>query len=692
MGTVEHQVVVKDFASGVLKGIGLGFINLKTIAISTATAIAVKIGKDMVDAAAKFEKGLANVNTMAKLSKQELEKYGKEIREIAKQYGISTDTLLDAAYNLESAGYHGAQALDMLNEAAKMSVAGVTEVNTAANALIKVFQSYPSLMGDTQRAMDIMFKSLQNGVFTMQQFADVIPSTAVMASKLNISFEEAAGTLAELSKSFASVSEAATGYEGIMADLIRQPESLKKGLKEMGTSIEEVIGRIRKEGLIKTIEWMKTLKNADEVMGQLFRRKEAMIAWNALIENQAEAWEMVRQNIEEAAGATEEALAEQMDTYSKELDRFKQQWEDTKITIGVKILPVLSDMMEGFIENTKIGWKEALEDLGLAILSGFGMKGIGDKENVFTKKLRERMQKRYLKEIGEAEWGWYTPEEQRRRSEEYLKQIQKQREAEVKALENAAQKASETLVKSFEALPEAAREAAEKIADAGSQLGKNLVETLAGVTVPTQRALNLQAEISKYEARIQDLEKRSLETGLSEAEENLLKKLRDEVSLLKMRSYYGETVKPKTEDISNLLNNILEAAKEQKYINEQQLGDIQNGIEIQLRALETREKLKELALEQIKKSDFWGKLTAEQQEKLSSDIGKSIQEYISTTDILLGKILEKVSDLKLSPTIINKIYLSGKLEGVENEVIEEGETVTGRSREESLKELSRRAI
>jgi len=93
MGTVTHKVVVQDFASGVLKGIGLSFINLKNIAIGAGVAIATKFGKDCVDAAAKLETAFAKVRTIGELTEAQM----NELVEASIKYGKSA---VDAASGL----------------------------------------------------------------------------------------------------------------------------------------------------------------------------------------------------------------------------------------------------------------------------------------------------------------------------------------------------------------------------------------------------------------------------------------------------------------------------------------------------------------------------------------------------------------------------------------------------------------
>ena len=691
MGTVEHKVIVRDQATPILKNIGAGFLNLKNIAIGAGIAIATKFGKECVDSAAKLETAFAKVRTIGELTETQM----NELVKASIKYGKSAVDAAAGLYDIYSAGHKGAEGMEILNVALKTSVAGFVSVKDAASSIIDVMNAYGEAAGDAARVSEVLLKGVELGKYVFEDYGGQLGRVTSLAKQMGMEFTELIALLDVLTVKGVDFSEAVTQILGIMNAMIKPTDSLKQVFADWG--YENAQAAIEAEGFVGVLEHLYELSGKNmNIMGEWIPRVRGLIGFVTALSGEEEKLAEFQKELANSTGVLTEKYEIMANTYEQQMKQLKESIEDVKRSIGESLIPVILDTitaLKGMYHWAKLVVDKIAElgsmqfsgipsDLGIAIQMG---KAVKER----AKRYEEEYERR--KEIEEKLRTIFT------RDIQYSAQLFKDKlKIGAGYLKSSAKEAASLIIKSFEALPEKIREELEKLMDqikeAGEDLGRGLVETLAKVTVPTQRALNLQAEISKYEARIQDLEKRSLEAGLSEAEENLLKKLRDEVSLLKMRSYYGETVKPKTEDISNLLNNILESAKEQKYINEQQLGDIKNGIEIQLRALETREKLKELALEQIKKSDFWGKLTAEQQEKLSSDIGKSMQEYISTTDILLNDIKNAISGLKLSPTIINKIYISGRVEGVENEVIEEGETVTGRSREESLKELSRRAI
>ena len=93
--------------------------------------------------AVKFQKQLATVSTMLTgTAKNTLMDYSKGLKQLAITYGESTETLSKGLYDILSGSVAAADALGVLNVAAKAATAGVTTTATSANALITILNAY----------------------------------------------------------------------------------------------------------------------------------------------------------------------------------------------------------------------------------------------------------------------------------------------------------------------------------------------------------------------------------------------------------------------------------------------------------------------------------------------------------------------------------------------------------------------
>jgi len=110
--SVQQYGAKLNSLQGNIKNTGGAFSGLKKTLKSTAGFFIAGLGlaeltqfaKASVEAFVKFEKGLARINTVANVTKDEMEGLGVEIKNIAVQFGIAKDELLETGFNISSAG------------------------------------------------------------------------------------------------------------------------------------------------------------------------------------------------------------------------------------------------------------------------------------------------------------------------------------------------------------------------------------------------------------------------------------------------------------------------------------------------------------------------------------------------------------------------------------------------------------
>lgn len=336
---------------------------MKVAAVMWVAAVAAT-----VKAAADFEKQLATVSTMLDdQTSKFLPKYAKALDSMAIEFGESTATLSKGLYDILSASVPAAKALDVLDVSARAAKAGLVTTGIAADAITTVLNSFSLSADKAGDVSDWFFTIVKAGKTTMAELAPNIGKVASVAAQAGLSLEETGAAMATLTKAGIRTEMATTGLASILMSLLKPTDAAAAAFKEkLGISLDAatisaegltgIIRRIREEGL-----------TAKEVM-EMFPEKETFKVLAPLIANYDGLLEDTI-SLTNRAGATTKAYNKMTAIFTHQWNQLIQTLLSLARTVGIHIMPALSEMFEGIRGNAGV-----LKDL--AVFLGRASAGI----------------------------------------------------------------------------------------------------------------------------------------------------------------------------------------------------------------------------------------------------------------------------------------------------------------------------
>ena len=349
------------------KGLGQvagGLVRIGTVA---ATGIAVGIGA-AVKVAGDFEAQLNTINTIAKLSDQQLTQLGTGIRETFRETGVPLDELTSAYYDLLSAGVKVTDAQSVLNTAVQLGIGGLATTKEAVDLLTTAINAYGLNASQAAGASDIFAAAVRDGKVTISEinasFADVAP----LAAQYGIKIEEIGAAYATLTAKGIPATEVGTQLNRAIIELLKPGPELVQVMEGLGTSFEDLI---RQKGLVATLQ---DVRNEAAALGipfqDLFGRLEAYkFALSTTGDNQA-AFNAELAKMGSAAGETNAQFAEREQGLNFQLGKLKAAALDAGITIGEALIPKIVPLIEklsAFINDNR----GKIEAFGRELADGF---------------------------------------------------------------------------------------------------------------------------------------------------------------------------------------------------------------------------------------------------------------------------------------------------------------------------------
>jgi TP901 family phage tail tape measure protein len=312
-------------------------------------------GGAAVKMAVDFDKSMGKIQSLVGATNEEMAMLGDAAKQAALEMGISSNEAADALFFIKSAGLNGADAIDVLNASAKAAAIGLGETATVADAATSAMNAYGSESLSATDATDVLVAAVREGKLEASELAGSIGRVIPLASNMGIRFDEVGAAMAAMSRTGTNAAEAATQLRGIFTSILSPSKAAEDMLNALGTSSHELRKQMGEEGLLSTLQSLKTMfeGNAD-AQQTVFGNVRALSGVMDLLGKGLPTTIEIFGELERATGATNEAFEKTSNTASfklqKSLNSVKTRLTDVGGTILNALLPHI-EKLTNFIGN-----------------------------------------------------------------------------------------------------------------------------------------------------------------------------------------------------------------------------------------------------------------------------------------------------------------------------------------------------
>jgi TP901 family phage tail tape measure protein len=209
---------------------------------------------------AAFETVMGKIAALTSFTGQEVQKMSDQLLNLTSKVGRSPKELGEGLYFIGSSGIKDtALAMDILNKSANASRIGLGDTKVVADALTSVINAYGKEMITAGQATDILVAAVREGKGEADALTRVIGHVLPLAVQLGVGFDEVAGSLASLTLTGKSASEASTQLARLFTTLIQAPPRSEDALEKLGISFKKLRKDLKEGGMLQMLETLKTM-------------------------------------------------------------------------------------------------------------------------------------------------------------------------------------------------------------------------------------------------------------------------------------------------------------------------------------------------------------------------------------------------------------------------------------------------
>lgn len=322
--------------------------------VLAAGAAATASGGVAVKRYGEFSEGLANVNTLARMGKRELDSFADGVRSLSVELGQSKPELFDAIYQALSAEIPKEQVLEFTKLATQLAKIGQGSPADAVETMVRLRNAFPQA-SDTQIA-DAAFKTVEVGILKMSDLGMHLGKVSGTASEMGLSMQELMGSISTASKSLRP-EQAFTAVNAVMMQMLKPSADLQKTFDALGvTGARELIALRGWPGALDAIGQAGKSLGLD--FTTLFPSVEAMRGLFAITGQNAKT---LTDHITAQASAVG-AVANGWEAWRQENESFtlaqvREQLDNIVLVIGQQLLPyaqLLAESLSGMLNTDLI--------------------------------------------------------------------------------------------------------------------------------------------------------------------------------------------------------------------------------------------------------------------------------------------------------------------------------------------------
>jgi len=299
--------------------------------------------------AIEFDKAMRNVNSLAGLSEEKFATLEKRVIAMSTTLPQSATILAEGLYDIQSSGFSGADAMKVLEASALSASAGLTTTEVSAKAISAVLNAYGLKAKDAADVSDVLFQTVNAGVISFDELATGLGNVVGGTAAAKVSIDQVGSAIATMTLAGIGGAEATTSLNALMQKLVQPSDALAAMYEKLG--YESGASALETDGLRGVMEKLRTATGGNiTTLLELFPEIRAARGALALMANEGKNYTKVAGQIEDKngrAGAAQKVFNEQMKSASAQLELMKNKADAVAISLGLKILPVLSKVMVG---------------------------------------------------------------------------------------------------------------------------------------------------------------------------------------------------------------------------------------------------------------------------------------------------------------------------------------------------------
>ena len=328
-------------AGRAISGVGETWTRNVTAPILAAGAATGKLAFD-------YDETMSQIVALTSVTGDEIDGFSQQILDMAPKVGKGPQELAEAFYFVASAGFEGAEAMDILEATAKAAAAGLGDTATVSKVIGAAVNAYGLEAKDAAGLTDTLVAAIGEGSAEAPEFAGALGNVIGSAAQIGATFPDVTAAIAAMTNVGIGTEEAVTSLNQVFTSLFKPTKGAADALEDMGLSAAGLRQMIADEGLMPTLTLLSEKFGGNaEATAEVFGNVRALRGILALTGGDIEDTTALFDRMQDTVGATGEAFSTVAESDSFRMRQEMARLQTVATELGADVLPMVVDILAG---------------------------------------------------------------------------------------------------------------------------------------------------------------------------------------------------------------------------------------------------------------------------------------------------------------------------------------------------------
>lgn len=242
-------------------------------------------------------------------------------------------------------------ATEFLSTSVKLAKGGFTTTEGAVDLLTTTLNAYGLETSEATKVSDMLIMTQNKGKTTIDELSSSLGRVLPTASAYNVKLQDVSTSMALMTAGGIATAESSTYLKSMLNELAKEGSTVSDILKsKTKKSFSQLMDSGYSLGDVMKILG-DSVKNDATAFANLWSSQEAGAGALTILNNGTKAYNETLKEIAGTTGATENAYSKMSNTFETKWAKMKESLNNLAITIGEKVLPLATDLIEKITEK-----------------------------------------------------------------------------------------------------------------------------------------------------------------------------------------------------------------------------------------------------------------------------------------------------------------------------------------------------
>ena len=328
-----------------MKGLAGSIKKVRSEFLMLGAMMALDFFRNTMQVFAAFDHSMKKVQAVTAATTEQLHMLTEESRRLGREFPFTASEAADAMFELSLAGLEVGEVMATTETVLNLAMAGNMRLAQSARIAVQTMNAFGMEAEDVVMIGDRMTAGFTNSAMTLGELGAGLSFVGPVAAIANVSLEDSITVLGLFANAGVVGARSGTTFRQMLSKMLDPTTDAARRMNKLGISFTDA-----NDDLLPMIDILQQLIDAQLTANDVITifGIRAAPGVGALIQQGVEGFSDLNEAINESDGELSRVADTMAESAQNQFKKFTSAMEDLKIVVGARLMPTLTNLIDGF--------------------------------------------------------------------------------------------------------------------------------------------------------------------------------------------------------------------------------------------------------------------------------------------------------------------------------------------------------